>query len=100
MIVERLIKIHRYPIYLHYRLLQMWSFKLSVVFFLIFARKLFRFFIFTLDSLSQARRGGWKQFSPGNFKIKIILISIHAHQSVRLKPNQQQIAVGNLLAMI
>lgn len=31
-IVERLIKIHRYPIYLHYRLLQMWSFKLSEVY--------------------------------------------------------------------
>lgn len=29
MIVERLIKIHRRPIYLHYSLLQMWSFKLQ-----------------------------------------------------------------------
>lgn len=48
MIVERLIKIHRYPIYLHYSLLQM-CVKLKASrkdFFLAHLLKIYRFFIF------------------------------------------------------
>lgn len=87
MIVERLIKIHRYPIYLHYSLLQMWSFKLQ---------KFFSYrWKFTDFSFPPPRAPICERFNgqgESNFKLslrsggKIILIcDVHSHRLKRLR---------------
>lgn len=92
MIVERLIKIHRRPIYLHYSLLQMWSFKLQNV----SREKTPTFFISTPAYHWWRKRRREKQFKNTPKPWKITQFS----SCIRIKRLQKQIALRNMLTMI